>query len=81
MVFWHCCDLVYAEFGPDARKEKQNVIQDTYFNILMHFRHAIWCRGQGLLSQKIVLIQDNSYPRRVQLIKILLKGFHWEQFE
>ncbi len=30
-VFWDSRSLVYAEFGPDACKEKRNVTQETYF--------------------------------------------------
>ncbi len=35
-AFWNCHGLVYTEFSPDAHKEKQNITQDTYFDILMH---------------------------------------------
>ncbi len=38
MAFSDCCDLVYAEFGPHASKEKQNTQR---FNTLMHLRNVI----------------------------------------
>ncbi len=44
MTFWNCRERVYAEFGPDACKGKQNVTQNTYFDTLMHLRNAIWSK-------------------------------------
>ncbi len=76
MAFWDCYGLVYAEFGPDACKEKRNVTQDKYFNSLMHLRNVIWSKRQGLLNQEVILIHDNAHPHRVHMIQILLKGFH-----
>ncbi len=40
-AFWGCHNFVYAEFGPNAHKEKQNVTQDTYFDSLKHLKNAI----------------------------------------
>ncbi len=80
-VFCYRPGWVYLEFDHDAFKVKLNVTQDTYFNILMYLRIVIWFRSQGLLSQKVVLIHNNAHLHRAQLIQILLKDFHWEQFE
>ncbi len=33
-AFWECCNLVYAEFGPDTNKEKQNVTQNLWLYII-----------------------------------------------
>ncbi len=41
----------------------------------------MWCKRQGLLNQKVVLIHDNAHPHKVQLIPTLLKDFKWEPFE
>ncbi len=72
-VFWDYQGLVNTESGgPDAHKQKQNVTRDTYFNTLMHLRHAILSNGWRLLSQEVVLINDNTHPHRTQLIQTLL---------
>ncbi len=38
-------------------------------------------RDEDCSGQKVVLIHDNARPHSVQLIKTLLKDFHWEQFK
>ncbi len=72
--------LVYAEFGPDVCKEKWYITQDTYFDFVMHLSNAIWSKRLGLLGQKVVLINSNACPHRMQFIQTILKDFHWEQF-
>ncbi len=49
-ALWDFCGLAYAEFGPDAHKDKQNISQYTYFNTFMQLRSVIWFKRQGYLS-------------------------------
>ncbi len=54
MAFWQCCGLMYAEFGCDAHKEKQNATQDTYFDTLMQLWHV--------LPSEMRIAQSKSHP-------------------
>ncbi len=40
-ILWDCHSLVYTKFLCDARKEKQNVTQDTYFDTIMYSSNVI----------------------------------------
>ncbi len=74
-AFRDCCGLMYAEVGLDARKEKQDVTQDSYFNTLMCLRNVIQFKRRWLLSQKVILIHDNAHLHRAQLIQLCWKIF------
>ncbi len=63
--FWDCWGLVYAEFDLDARKEEQNVTQNTYFDTLMHLTNATWSKWQDC-CQKVILIHKNACLYRTQ---------------
>jgi len=69
--------MIYWEF---SNGEKSRIMQETYFNTLIHLQNAIKSKRPGLLSHKVCLLHDNARPHTARLIRFLLVDFKWIVF-
>ncbi len=70
---------MYIEFGPDTHKEKRNVIQDSYFDTLMHLRNVISLRDEDCSQCSCISVFPGSGARGLKVASFKnYNALEWE---
>ncbi len=83
-VFRDCWGMILIEYLPQGinleTEKKYTVNQEQYFHTILRLRYMIKFKWSGLLSIKVVLINDKSRPHTAKIIAALITSHKLDTF-
>ena len=76
-VFWDMQGVILQKFQPHG----ENVNAASYCTTLQELRQAIRRKQPGLLTNEVILLDDNARPHTAKATQELLRTFCWYSLE